>query len=708
MPKKGKTSLSITLLICVIGILISVAGFFVAKNAEDERNGMQFARVMGNHVASLRRELDLHVEVLRGLKALYVASEKVTRQEFTKAANLSLMQYKSIQALEWIPYVPNRRRAEFETLARKEIADFQFTERKAQGKMVRAEERVEYFPVYYMAPLKGNEAALGFDLASSTTRKQTIDASRETGEILATARITLVQEGEDQYGFLIFVPIFTQSKLEGFILGVFRVTDLVEKSIDVEGGGMVGFSLYDKIEEEDQPRLYTHNSQVNQNLEFVYRKDFPVAGRTWNITGHPTAAYIQNHTTWTAFGVLVMGLLLTGAVAFLFFVLVNKKEEVEQLVVERTAELNASQRKYRTIVDTASEGIITINELGIIQSFNVAAERIFGFTADEVTGQNVSCLIPEPVRSQHDQYMSNYRQSGKSKIIGVGREVEGQRRDGTKFPLHLSVNEVEDGKLFAGILRDLTEQKAALQALKEGKEAAENASRMKSEFVNVISHELRTPLTIILGYLPRLSNSVDKLPKPEKIVYIAGKMLASGNRLLRLINDVLDISKIEAGKMELKSKKTAVSNVVDQVVDSMRDRAEEKEIALSVSIAESVENVFADETRLEQVLINLIGNALKFTEKGGEIAVSAIAGDNDFVEFSVRDTGMGIPTDRLESVFLKFEQADSSSKRSAGGTGLGLPISKSLVELHGGKMWVESEEGRGSTFSFTIPVSMKD
>ncbi len=257
----------------------------------------------------------------------------------------------------------------------------------------------------------------------------------------------------------------------------------------------------------------------------------------------------------------------------------------------------------------------------------------------------------------------------------------------------------DDGKplLMSGSIMDVTGRKEAEQELIEARDAAEESNRMKSEFLNMMSHELRTPLTVLLGYLPLLRDA-EKMPPADLIAGMAGDMKQAGDHLLQVINDLLDLSKIEAGRMELKRQRVALSEIVDEVLGHLRPKAEDRGLALSSRVGDL--QVLADPLRLRQILINLVGNAVKFTEEG-TISVTARAIDGG-IELEVRDTGIGIPEQDLAEIFDRFRQVDSSSTRKVGGTGLGLAITRSLVELHGGAIRAASRLGEGSTFTLTL------
>lgn len=352
--------------------------------------------------------------------------------------------------------------------------------------------------------------------------------------------------------------------------------------------------------------------------------------------------------------------------------------------------LNDREARTRVIVDTVLEGIITIDDSGVIETVNPAACRTFGYESDEVIGKNVSMLMPEPFRGAHDGYISNYLATGKAKIIGIGREVLGQHKDGSTFPMELSVAPmtVADRKMFTGVVRDITERK--------------RIDEMKNEFVSTVSHELRTPLTSIKGSLGLLRGGlVADLPdKAKRMIDIAYQ---NSDRLVRLINDILDVEKIEAGMMKYEIVPVKAGELLAVAVETNRGFGDEHGVSITLDEPLPDVTVKADRDRMMQVLANLLSNAIKYSPEGGAVSVSATLKDQ-VLRVSVADRGPGIPEKFHESLFAKFAQADSSDTREKGGSGLGLAISKAIVEQHGGSIGFETEIGKGTTFHFDLPV----
>jgi len=380
------------------------------------------------------------------------------------------------------------------------------------------------------------------------------------------------------------------------------------------------------------------------------------------------------------------------------------RDNLQELVEIATTEIKA-------IVQTAVNAVLTINEHGTIHLFNPAAERIFGWKAEEAIGQNVSILIPDLHTVEHNRYVERYLSSHQARIIGQGREVIAQRKDGSTFPAHIAVGHRELGsekQLFVEFIADITEQKQAEKELLNAKNNAEQAARTKANFLANMSHEIRTPMNAIIGFSEIILQDPDLNESSKQHL---NTILNSGKNLLEIINDILDFSKIEAGKINLESASFHLPNAIRDTLRTLEFKAAEKDLTLEVDIASNTPiRVTGDPTRLRQVIINLIGNAIKFTASGKVGLSIAPTSTNGLLQFNISDTGLGMSPEQVEKVFQAFSQAESSTSRRFGGTGLGTTISKQIVELMGGKIWVDSTLGEGSSFHFTahLPETTSD
>ena len=362
-----------------------------------------------------------------------------------------------------------------------------------------------------------------------------------------------------------------------------------------------------------------------------------------------------------------------------------------------------SDARIRGIVETAADAILTINEAGIIQSYNSAAEHVFGYSAQEAIGQNVSLLMPSPHQEQHDGYLQRYLSGHPSTIFGQRRELVGKRKDDTVFPMELAVSEIKLGvrRTFTGIVRDISDRKQHEQELREAKERAEMAATAKSQFLATMSHEIRTPMNGVIG----MTGLLLETPLSTQQQQFAETVRSSGETLLKIINDILDFSKIEAGKLEFELIPFDLRTTLEESLELLAEAAGTKNLELVGLVFANVPTALqGDPGRLRQIFMNLIGNAIKFTSQG-EIIVKISSHEETHDEIAIRveihDSGEGIPSDILPKLFRPFSQADSSTTRRHGGTGLGLAICKQLVHQMRGEIGVKNRSEGGSTFWFT-------
>lgn len=377
----------------------------------------------------------------------------------------------------------------------------------------------------------------------------------------------------------------------------------------------------------------------------------------------------------------------------------------ERRDAERTQ--RASEERLNGIMQNAADGIVTINADGIIESFNTAAEATFGYAADEVVGRNVRILMPEPDSKQHDGFLQSYLRTGQGKILGIGpREVVGLRKDGSTFAMDLAISEliIGESRVFIGIARDITTRKEADEALNSSKEQAELANRAKSQFLANMSHELRTPLNAIIGFSDIIhGQTFGPVGSPKYLEYV-DDINQAGRHLLKIINDILDLSKIEAGKVELHESAVNVSEAIGSCMILVSERAHKGEVNLKLNLAEGLSSLYADERKLKQILINLLSNAIKFTHPGGKVEIKVWSRSDTGYVFQITDSGIGMALEDIPTALSPFKQVDGELSRNFDGTGLGLPLSKTLTEMHGGSLDLQSEVGVGTTVTVRFPA----
>ncbi|VVB84727.1 Methyl sulfide methyltransferase-associated sensor [uncultured archaeon] len=366
---------------------------------------------------------------------------------------------------------------------------------------------------------------------------------------------------------------------------------------------------------------------------------------------------------------------------------------------------NAAEEKYRNLFDNANDAIIIHDTNGIVTSWNHAAEKIFGWTAEEITGKKLApMIIPEEYRAGMETIMRKLESGGSSYF-----EPEFLRKDGTRINTSLTVSYLKDADRnvigISCIIRDITEHKKA-EELRLENERLVLANIAKSEFLDTMSHELRTPLNSVIGFAMLLKQKVagNLNVKQEKYV---DNILAGGMHQLNLVDMILDVTSLEAGKLELNIKKISVPDTIQQVLNLIMEQAAQLNVTVKNEIDPALDYIYADEKMFRHILFNLLDNAVKFSKpEGGIVTITCRKADN-MARFSVSDTGIGIREEDMDKLFRTFQQVDTGSTRKYGGTGIGLAIAKQLVELHGGTITAESRVGEGSTFTFTLPVGQK-
>jgi PAS domain S-box-containing protein len=361
--------------------------------------------------------------------------------------------------------------------------------------------------------------------------------------------------------------------------------------------------------------------------------------------------------------------------------------------------LRDSEAKIRLILNSVSSAILTIDLNGRLEEFNPAAEKLFGYSASEVLGHNVSMLVPERFRSDHDARLKRFAKTGQSDILGVNRELTGLRKDGAEILLELEVSavEVQSRQLLTGIARDVTNLQAARTELEAARLVAEQANDAKSNFLSRMSHELRTPLNAILGFAQLMKTNAASIDQDEAATMI----LKAGRHLLSLVNEVLDISRVESGQLSLSPEAIEVSDVLRDCLALLDIQAKFRHIEF---VDRSTDNlvVRADRQRLKQVLLNLLANSIKYSFEGGTVAVLVSLVGEGRVRIEVADEGPGIHPEAIDRLFTPFERLGAQQSEIEG-TGLGLALSAGLVEAMGGTIGVESNFGHGSKFWFELP-----
>lgn len=382
-----------------------------------------------------------------------------------------------------------------------------------------------------------------------------------------------------------------------------------------------------------------------------------------------------------------------------------------------------ADNRYRRLLEAAPDGIVEVDGNGRIVLVNSQAERMFGYQREELLGKSVEMLMPERFRGRHPAHRERYSAHSVIRPMGSGLDLRAVRADGTEFAvdINLSPFEAETGGSVVCLVRDVTDRKLAEEQIRHlnlsleqrtrdlavinseleiRNREVEKANRLKSNFLATMSHELRTPLNAIVGFADLLERETagPLTPKQDRFVR---HIKESSRHLLALIDDILDLSKIEAGRLDLKFECFSLNIASDEVLSTIRPLAASKEIDLTTDVSHAL-TLHADRVRVKQILYNLLSNAIKFTPPKGSVRLIAVPNDTG-THISVIDTGFGIPYEEQEAIFEAFHRLIAPTQDVCEGTGLGLSITRLLVEQHGGRIWVESELGKGSQFHLIIP-----
>lgn len=378
-------------------------------------------------------------------------------------------------------------------------------------------------------------------------------------------------------------------------------------------------------------------------------------------------------------------------------------EQKNQLLQRMINRLTSSEHYQSMLINNMIDGFISIDSKGIIESFNPASENIFGYKANEVIGKNVEILMPESEATHHDANLVRYQEKNEKHAIGISRDIEGQRKDGSLFPIELALSEVyiNNKQIFTATVRDISKRKEIEKTILNEKHKAEEANRAKTEFLNSMSHELRTPLNAIIGFsdLLAIQKGIDPALQ-EQISFIQ----SAGHELLEKVTNVLSLSQIEDGDVHVVLEQFSLSKLFDECLLLIKPLSYKAGIEVKLISNTQTDTINADRNKVKQVLLNLLSNSIKYNKKNGEVTLLVDDYNDKGLRITVIDNGNGIDESLINQIFVPFERLGLENS-TIPGTGLGLPISKKLTELMGGTLGVESTLCKGSKFWIELPLA---
>lgn len=739
-------SVWLPLIVLVIGYLYATE---VGKSYEAQRGQLitdALERRLAQISEAVNDRVSLYAYGLSSLKASIVAVGIDNLhydyvQTYAKSQNYS-QQYPGARGFGFIRRVEVTDFAEFMAMARLDRPDKQFELRTLTP------HSNSYFIIQYIMPEHANLQAIGLDIGSETMRRRSAEKAAISNSTQLTAPITLVQANKKRLqGFLIMQPVYDTLK--------------VPEGDDARMEALVGWSYAPLLIDEvlssvsglrDDVMLTIDDISAGDALTFFGRhqdgsldalkiqQTLQLFGRDWRLSLTPNQAFIDGlrlPSRQQAFNNTLAIVTSLALVIFSLHIVISRRadakryerelaeanqralelnnEKLEGEVAARTYEIAQANILQRRILESAGYALIATDNEGLITAFNPAAEKLIGYRTEEMVGKQTPAVfhlyeemearaaelseeLGRPVEPGFDVFVE--------KVIDGDTDINNWtyvRKDGSRVPVRLSATSLfdEDGKIFGflGIAYDLTPQLKREQELKEARLQAEQANEAKSSFLANMSHEIRTPLNGIYGALQLIRRS----DAGEQHGGLLDKAIYSTRNLSRIINDILDFSKIEAGKISIDPHRFSLSTMLDGLQSDMSMLAGNKPVALIFENQANHDVWIGDAVRIRQVLLNIGTNAIKFTEQG-KVTISARDTASDEVLFSITDTGQGMSKDALARLFDRFEQADSSTTRKYGGTGLGMAITQSLVHLMHGKIRVVSTPGEGSRFIVTLPV----
>jgi len=732
-------TLAFALLALAVGLGATLLLWLDAREQSRQGQLRRYEYRTSRILTELRHRLEADEIMLRSVAGVFSLGGSVNRGQWRDYFN-GIDTGSGAAGRLWVAYAQRVPAAERESHERQARAD------GLAGYTVRASQvREQYFPLAYFRSFGTlDRRPVGFDLQEDPVARDAMARAAQRGATVLAGPLA----ADPAHGpvWALVVPVHAgatgaagaaarRAAMSGYLVEAFDAGELLQSALGPDAD-LIGMTVHDGTSAVFASPSMQQARAKGLRPAFATVTDFEFGQRRWRVEFAALPPLLASTGVDQSWVILAGGAVISALMAGLVGMLAGLRARAMALVEQRTAALRSavarhaeSEARLRAVFDHALDAIITIDSRGIVQSFNPAAERIFGWSAQEVIGRNLNMLMPPPDAQQHDSYLDAYLKGGPARIIGIGRLVTGLRKDGTAVPLELGVSEmpVAGQRFFCGIVRDVTERQQAEQALQReralleervgertavltrtneelvaAREQALQAAEAKAAFLANMSHEIRTPLNAVIGMTALLDDTV---LDSEQRSYLE-TIRTSGDALLATINDILDFSKVESGMLELEKRPFELGVCIEEAFDMLAPRAAEKAIDLLYELGDNVPHwLVGDSTRLRQVLVNLLSNAVKFTETG-EVCLSASVlrreADSVQLRFAVRDSGIGISTAQREHLFKAFSQADSSTTRRYGGTGLGLAICARLVRLMGGEIRVESEEGKGSVFSFTL------
>ena len=708
---------SIFIPLCIMFSLV-VFIFVQARNWEKQRTQLEFTQETDRISQGMIKNFDSYLVTLYSLKSFFESSGNIGRNEFSSFTRNFLKIHPGIDSLSWNPIVPNSHRNEFE---KKGVSDgiphFEIKDLDQNGIYVPAKTRNEYAPTYYAEPFNSKEKTLGYDKFSSPIEKKAMELARDTGQPAATSAMDLEPGKNDpqNLGVVIYIPIYQfksptnqnaftrQQYILGYLSGGFQLQKMIKEGLASEYIQGIRIRILDTTDvanaviydsgDKEEFKVKT-NDLLNSNLKKLNEKSsFMMGSRQWRIELSESNNNSNYKMSWISLSILAGGLIFTAFFGIFFFMINSSEARTREQVIAQTLEIRRSEQKFREILDSAPDAIVISNRDGKIEVVNDQAEKMFGYNREELLGWDVENILSETFDQNKSGVSQKFMSSVSIRPSEANVQLYGRRKNGNRFPVEISLNPISanDEDWIAASVRDISKRK--------------EVDDLKNQFMDMISHELRTPLSPIHQFTTILMDGLGGPINDQQKSYL-DIILKNTLQMQSIIADLVDVSRMSTGKISTNKEPMDSVEIVRRIVQNFSQTAEKKSIRIEDEVPIQLPRIWADPVRFEQVLGNLIDNAIKYTPANGKIVVKAVSPweDQTSVCFMVTDTGQGVPKEDQQLIFERLYQSSDQFKSSRKGLGLGLHICKDLVQRHGGKIWVDSVSGQGSTFYFTMPI----
>jgi len=675
-----------------------------------------------NTTIKFEYEIAVKIKEIEAVKSFFEASDFISRLEFREFVK-NFADSSSTHSLQWVFKVNQNDISSLIELTKKDgVKNFAITNKEGQN--VKQRSNKIYYPVLYSEPYNKTMHEIGFDVESDNRYRTALSIAAKTEKIVVAEVYT---KGQNDIMFTVFNTIYdnktkslsTENKVKkvaGFIVGTYYLDKIIKnfsEELKLKG---IEFTIFDQASStKNKILIYKSFEKEPESLLFAFTS-IDIGGRMWTIKFEQTKGYLVAHKEWYLWYLLLVGLGMQALVSILTLIITGYSDTIEGFVKKQTFDLKESETRFQLAIKGTRDGIWDwVDTSKEEQYWSPQFFKLLGYEPNELeaTRSNFMKIIHPDDVEKVEAVFSSHIFKGRTFDIEHRMFKKSEKYNWYQFRGIIIVDHDYATKRMTGSITDISDRKSTEKKLKQAKEEAESATRMKSDFLATMSHEIRTPMNGIIGTTELV---LDTNLTPQQRGYM-DNVLYSAENLLEILNDILDFSKIEAGKMDLEMNPFDFKRAAQEVVDLLIPRTLKKNLKLSLIYKKDTqEYLIGDSMRIRQILYNLVGNAIKFTE-GGSVTITV---ENQaavippegkaMIMVSVQDTGVGLTKEQRRSIFNKFVQADSTTTRKFGGTGLGLAICQMLVSMMGGEIGVDSEPGQGSIFSFTLllEIASKD